>query len=236
MTRRRVVILAKAPVPGRVKSRLAVSVGHRAAARYYRRMVSEVAAVAASASSPATPVSVGLYFTPRRHPFLDRLCAQYGLTQQAQPGGDLGARLSAIARQELRTADALLMIGGDCVGLTAGHLRQAFEQLHGGAEAVFAPAGDGGYTLVGLCAPKDRLFRRIPWGGPRVLASTARQAARGGLQVALLPSAADLDDLGDLKQWRRVAGPDVAWRSRPRGAYSRGGSKVTGVHGHAQDR
>ena len=219
MKRARLIILAKAPVPGQVKSRLAASMGALAAARRYQRMLAEVALVTAATASADRQVSVGLYFSPRRHPVLDRVCHHYGFTQHAQPSGSLGARLKWIAHRELACADALVMIGGDCVGLSPHHLHEAFARLNDGEDAVLAPAGDGGYTLIGLRVPERRLFLGIPWGGSDVLRCTCRQADRAGLRFSLLPTASDLDTVADLKRWRRGAGANVAWRPRAIPAY-----------------
>jgi rSAM/selenodomain-associated transferase 1 len=219
MKRARLVILAKTPVPGRVKSRLAASVGASAAARRYQRMLAEVACVGAATASMDERVSVGVYFSPRRHPVLDRLSHRHGFTQHAQPLGDLGARLRWIAHRELVGMDALVIIGGDCVGLSPEHLHRAFDKLHEGEDVVLAPAGDGGYTLIGLRSPARQLFLGIPWGGPDVLRRTLRQANRAGLSLSLLPTATDLDDMADLKSWRRRVGANVAWRPRAIPAY-----------------
>lgn len=197
-----VALFAKAPVAGRVKTRLAASVGHRAACFFYQKMCEAVAAVAAQTA----PAHLTLWYTPTAQPYLRRLARQVGADLRAQPQGDLGQRLRWVAAQELRRAEVVLLIGADAVGLTPGHLQKAVRLLQGNTDVVVAPAGDGGYTLIGLRKPTRAVFQQIPWGSSRVMTATQRRCRRAGLDLGQLPTAPDLDTVRDLKTWLQARG------------------------------
>lgn len=122
-----------------------------------------------------------------------------------QGPGDLGERLLAAFEDGFGGgAGAVVVIGSDCPELGAGDVADAFLALER-ADAVFGPAGDGGYWLVGLRsrarAAAARLFGEIPWGGDGVLAASLAAARGAGLTVALLRTLADVDRPGDLAHW-----------------------------------
>ena len=131
-----------------------------------------------------------------------------------QGPGDLGARLLAAFEAGFGGgAEAVVAIGSDCPDLGAGDIADAFLALQG-ADAVFGPARDGGYWLVGLRAvarpAAARLFGGIPWGGDGVLAASRSAAEGAGLAVALLRTLADVDRPGDLVHWERARDDDEA--------------------------
>lgn len=197
-----VALLAKAPVAGQVKTRLAASVGHRAACFYYKKMCESVAKMAAQ----TVPSYLTLWYTPTAQPTLGRLARQVGASLRAQPQGDLGQRLCWVAAQELRRAEGVLLIGADAVGLTPAHLQSAVRLLQANSDVVVAPAGDGGYTLIGLRKPTRAVFQQIPWGTARVMGATQRRCRRAGLRLTQLPTATDLDTAHDLKTWLQARG------------------------------
>lgn len=204
----RLLVFAKAPVPGRVKTRLARHLGRRAAAGLYRGLLADTVAMAVSAR--VAPVE--LWVSPGRHPALDAIARRHGLVQRVQPPGDLGVRMDRASRRALADGGPVVIIGGDCTGLTAGHLAEAFGALEAGREVVLAPAPDGGYTLVGLARPVPALFRAMPWGTSAVLAESRRRLRRARVDAQLLAPADDLDDVADLRRYRRRRGTALLWR------------------------
>jgi glycosyltransferase A (GT-A) superfamily protein (DUF2064 family) len=102
-------------------------------------------------------------------------------------------------------ARRIVVIGADCPALSATRIRAAFGELAGGADAVFGPAGDGGFYLAGLSAPAPSLFRGIEWGGPAVLSDVLSRCRREGMTYALLPVESDVDTAADLEALRRWA-------------------------------
>jgi len=186
------VVLAKAPLPGLAKTRLAQTVGSEAAAALARRLLEHTLAIAHDSGLSAT-----LCGAPPEHPLLIELAGQAGLTLTAQAEGDLGLRLGAAMAQALHTNDAVLVIGSDCPGLTVQHLHEAAREL-ASHDAVFYPALDGGYTLIGLRQIPPGLFRDMPWSTSAVMAETLLRMAALGWRVWSGEALADIDTADDL--------------------------------------
>jgi len=167
-----VAILAKAPLPGFAKSRLAPALGADRAAALQARFIERAVATARAAN--VGPVT--LWATPdREHPTFQTLAALFGVALACQPEGDLGRRM--LAALEAAQGPALV-IGTDCPALGADHLRAAAEALAGGVDAVVVPVDDGGYALIGMREPEPRLFADMPWSTPGVMAETRRRLTR----------------------------------------------------------
>lgn len=196
----RILLFAKAPVPGRVKSRLRPTLGAYGACCIYRALFRHTFATARA--SGAAPLE--LWCSPGRdHPWLRARAREGGAALRVQPPGDLGQRMHGALAKTLREAPYALIVGADCTGLTPAHLRCALAHLAAGQDAVFCPADDGGYLLVGMRRPAWGLFRNVPWGTSRVMQAT-RQRARGlGLRWVELEPAPDVDRPADLKAFRR---------------------------------
>lgn len=197
----RLLIFAKAPVPGRVKTRLAGRMGTRGAAELYKKLLRQTLAIARAAR--LCPVE--LWCAPDgRHGFFTACRREYGVRLRRQCGGDLGRRMNQALNRTLAVHRFAVLIGGDCVSLGAAELRGAVSRLAAGRDAVLGPARDGGYLLVGLRQPRPALFRGIAWGTPAVLAATRRRLRRSGADWAELSPGWDVDTPADLRRLRRV--------------------------------
>jgi len=97
-------------------------------------------------------------------------------------------------------SSATVVVGADSPTLPYGHVEQAFERLDGDADAVIAPAEDGGYVLIGTREPCPALFQGIPWGGQHVVEVTRARAAGAGIRLADLPPWYDVDDAAALRR------------------------------------
>jgi len=195
------IVFARAPRPGRVKSRLVSALGAAGAARLHARLLARAVATARAARCG----TVELHCAPHAgHPLFRMLARRHGIRLRTQAGGDLGARMHGALEGALRRADAAVLIGSDCPALRAADIRAAFAALRGGADVVLAPAEDGGYPLIGLKRASKTLFEGVPWGGPRVLAETRARAARLGWSVTLLRTLWDVDRPGDVARLRRA--------------------------------
>ncbi|MES3039747.1 MAG: TIGR04282 family arsenosugar biosynthesis glycosyltransferase [Pseudomonadota bacterium] len=186
------VVLAKAPLPGLAKTRLARTVGDEAAATLARHLLKHTLATAQRSGLAAT-----LCGAPSGHPLLIELAEQAGVRLTAQVDGDLGQRLAAAIEQALSAHDAVLVIGSDCPGLTVQHLQLAARQLEQ-HDAVFYPALDGGYTLIGVRQNSAELFKGMPWSTCEVMSETLRRTAALGWRVWLGEALADIDSAEDL--------------------------------------
>jgi uncharacterized protein len=189
-----VIIFVKAPRAGAVKTRLGAQIGMGRAAALFRIMTERTIAEAVKgdwrtclAVDPPSAVTGWDSLWPPR------------LSRMAQAPGDFGARMAHSFNAA--PPGPVLIIGADAPGLRARHLRQAFKVL-GRADAVFGPAEDGGYWLIGLarrrCAPN--LFEGVRWSTKHALADTVKTLP-GGFQVAHLETLADIDEVRDLENF-----------------------------------
>ncbi|HEX8328636.1 MAG TPA: TIGR04282 family arsenosugar biosynthesis glycosyltransferase [Hymenobacter sp.] len=195
----RLLVFARVPLLGRVKSRLAATIGNEAALATYRELLAITREAVVASGVPAT---VWLADTAGAAPTAAEAGEWPGLAVRCQPAGDLGERMTAaFAHAFAEGAGRVVIIGTDCPGLRAAHLAQAFASLAEN-DLVLGPATDGGYYLLGLQAPRPTLFQDKPWSTATVLAETVAEARRLGLRVALLPELRDVDDATDLAEWR----------------------------------
>ena len=185
-------IVAKAPLPGFAKTRLARTVGDEAAAAVAEQLLRHTLQTAVS-----TGLTVTLYGTPMQHSLLCELTEQAGVRLRDQVEGDLGARIAVLVTQELSQNDGVLVMGSDCPALTLERLQLAAQQLchH---DAVIYPALDGGYTLIGLKQSPPDFFHEMPWSTAEVLPVTLGRMQRLGWQVWQGPALADIDSYEDL--------------------------------------
>lgn len=158
-------VFAKAPVPGRAKTRLIPALGAEGAARLARRMLDHALGVAVSAGlGPVELWASPGFDSPEWRGF--RLPAS--VTPHPQPEGDLGVRMAHAAAPRLKDGQGrVLLMGADCPAITPTHLVDAASALdcH---EAIMLPALDGGYPLLGLSRFHTDVFRDMPWSTPAV--------------------------------------------------------------------
>lgn len=194
------LVFAREPVLGRVKTRLAAGIGAEAALAIYRELLALTAAAVAAAQVPAT---VWLAEAPAAFEPGQARPEWPGLPWRVQPAaGSLGERMAqAFGEAFAAGAGRVVIIGTDCPGLSAELLRQAFDQLLS-HDLVVGPADDGGYYLIGMTELHPALFANKAWSTATVLPDTLADAARLGLRVAQLPTLHDVDSAQDLATWR----------------------------------
>lgn len=185
-----IIVFARAPRPGAVKTRLIPVLGAAGAAALHGQLVRRAIETARAAS----PFRVELHGTPDvDDPFFLSCAGEYGVTLKAQAAGDLGARMAAAFGQGLAAAQRVLLVGTDCPALTARHLRLAERALGEGHDAVFAPCEDGGYALIGLRRAEPKIFDSIAWGGDSVMAETRARLRQIGWTWRELETLWDVD-------------------------------------------
>jgi uncharacterized protein len=161
-----IAVFARAPVAGEAKTRLIPHLGAEGAAALHAALVRK----ALTSAVEAKLGEVTLWCAPdASHPFFASCRAEFRIGLAAQPPGDIGQRMLA-AFEAWR--GPLLLIGSDCPMLAPDHLRLCAAELRSGLDAVFLPAEDGGYALIGLHRPLPRLFAGIEWGTERVMEET----------------------------------------------------------------
>jgi len=189
-----VIVMAKAPIPGYAKTRLVPALGAERAAALAERFVA--AAVAQALAAAIGPVD--LCGTPDlHHPAFARHAGSAGIALSEQGDGDLGARMARAFDRWLTGGGHAVMIGTDAPALDAAMLRRAAAALRD-VDAVFVPAFDGGYALVGLRRPAPALFEGMTWSTPTVMAESRERLAAAGLSHIELPAVADIDEAADL--------------------------------------
>jgi rSAM/selenodomain-associated transferase 1 len=185
-----VVVFAKAPRPGMVKTRLADLLGVEGAAGLHARLVKHTLETARAAGFRR----IELHGAPDCDDPFFRFCAgHYAVTLASQAPGNLGARMLAAFESTLAAHARVLLVGSDCPALTARHLRQAERALRDGADAVLAPCEDGGYALIGLRRADARLFEGVAWGSSSVAADTRKRLAELGWHWRELETLWDVD-------------------------------------------
>lgn len=191
----RLIIFAKAPQPGAVKTRLIPALGADGAAALAGAMLTHTLQQALAAGLDA----VELCLSPAPgDPAWHGVPLPTSVECTAQGEGDLGERMDrAIQRALARHKGPVLLIGTDCPALDSDHLREAARQLmhH---DAVLLPVADGGYVLIGLRAPCPALFRQMAWSTSTVAADTLQRLAALGRRVWQGPVLHDIDEAADL--------------------------------------
>lgn len=184
--RPRLVIMLKAPVAGRVKTRLGRDIGMTAAAWWFRHQSADTIR---RLQSPRWETWLAVAPDTALH---SRFWPAH-LPRMAQGRGDLGARMARILHASKGPA---VLIGGDIPGVQQGHITEAFRRL-GHKDIVFGPATDGGFWLVGKRGRVPRgLFANVRWS-----CSTTLQQARtsaGALRIGYVARLSDVDTINDL--------------------------------------
>jgi uncharacterized protein len=189
-----VIVFAKAPRAGHAKTRLIPALGADGAAQLAERLLQH--AVAQAVAACVGPVELCVTPDAIDHA-LRALAERHPVTLSAQGDGDLGQRMARAFERVLRSHRRALLIGTDAPGLDAAYLQRGACALDD-ADAVFGPAADGGYTLVGLRQPAPGLFAGMRWSHDQVMAQTRDRIARLGLRHVELPLLHDIDEPADL--------------------------------------
>ncbi len=190
-----VLVMAKAPRAGEVKTRLEPLLGPEGCARLQGALIEAATAWAVDAAPGAAYLAYG----GAREALEPHVAA--GVNCFADGRGDLGDRLTAATSRVLRErSEPLLVVGTDMPLLIRAHAREAEAVLRGGTDVTFGPALDGGYWLVGLARPVPDVFDLGgEWGGAAVLERSLERCAAAGLRAELLGMQRDLDDPADAR-------------------------------------
>lgn len=188
----RIVIIAKAPVPGSAKTRLIPLLGAEGAALLARDLLALTVASAIEArlgqpelcAAPPTDDEAWAGMVPR------------GVRLSGQCDGGLGERLAEAAARVIGEGERVLLIGSDCPSLDAARLRAAAGALDT-HDAVMLPASDGGYVLLGLRRFDPSLFRDIAWSTASVAPTTAARIEALGWSLHVGDTLDDIDEPED---------------------------------------
>jgi rSAM/selenodomain-associated transferase 1 len=197
----KLIIFAKAPIPGSVKTRLQPTVSQEDAATLQTYFIQQTLALA----STLKDVDIELWCTPdESHPCFQHCARKYAITLKQQQGNDLGERMANALQEALAAYQQVIIIGTDCPELTPAYLMEAFLRLKQGTTAVIGPANDGGYVLLGLRCYAPSLFANINWGSDQVLFETRQKLQQLGWQWDELNTLHDIDTPVDLLDFPEI--------------------------------
>lgn len=198
----RIVVVAKAPVAGTVKTRLAPRLGAAGAARLHEDLVRRTLRTALEAA--VGPVE--LCAAPSvDHPFFAACARDYAIEVSEQGEGDLGDRMARAIGRITEAGVRAVLIGADCPALDATYLRAAVRALDR-HDVVLGPAEDGGYVLVGARRLVPEMFRGLQWGTETVLEDTRRRLRDANACWFELATLWDLDRPEDYDRWSKDRG------------------------------
>lgn len=185
------LLFAKAPIAGQVKTRLMSHCSAKQAASIAKLLMEASIQKACDAWPGEVYLSAWLDL---EHPFFTQMREKYSIEIVAQCDGDLGEKM----RHALQGSGyPAAVMGCDAPHVRASTLKHAYDSLLMG-QSVIGPSDDGGYYLLGLCDDADALFANKPWGTDQVLDKTLISSAAMGLQLNQLPKLNDVDEWGDL--------------------------------------
>ncbi len=196
---KRLVIFAKAPQMGRVKTRLARELGFVAATRWYRGACASLIGRLAFDRRWATTLAVSPDGAAKERAPWPQVWPR-GVPRRPQGPGDLGQRMERVF--QTFPPGPVALIGSDIPGITCAHIAQAFKAL-GSHDAVIGPSTDGGYWLIGFSRvkPVRAAFDNVRWSSEHALADTLKNLINGK-SVAFLPILQDVDEAVDLDKVR----------------------------------
>ncbi|HEX8392086.1 MAG TPA: TIGR04282 family arsenosugar biosynthesis glycosyltransferase [Longimicrobium sp.] len=202
------LVFLRAPELGRVKTRLAASIGPHAALRIYQRLAEHT--ITEARGLAAEGVEVRVHHTPADARLAMKEWLGDGLTLLPQAEGDLGARMrDAFGRAFADGCAQVVIIGSDLPEMSGALLRRAFAALDG-ADAVIGPARDGGYYLLGLTHPVAGVFDGVAWSTAEVFDATMRRLRAAGFEPVVLETLRDVDEAQDLPPgWLPEAATDA---------------------------
>lgn len=197
------VVFAKPPVPGRVKSRLLGALSPSQAADVHRACLQDTLALLAAVPACSRWLMVA-GSNQEAHVLAHEMGLGVGWHLGAQFGRNLGARLEhAMGRLFATGTRRVVVVGTDAPWIGPQRLHQALRWLQAD-DVVIGPAVDGGYYLVGARRPVGEIFRGVPWGRSQVMAATRRALEKSRIHFRLLRSDFDLDRPADLMRAKEM--------------------------------
>lgn len=197
-----IILVAKMPIPGRVKTRLSPSLSDMDTAELYTRFLRDSTGKV-SAVCGATPfIALNISDDPGAFDALrDTLELPHSITVLDQGVGNLGERLVRLCRYGLTAAGRLVLIGSDSPTLPLSYIERALDALEA-YDVVIGPSDDGGYYLIGVSGNHRCLFEEIDWSTGKVFEQTLARAAAANLSVEVLDNWYDVDDISGLRRLR----------------------------------
>ncbi|MDH5376957.1 MAG: TIGR04282 family arsenosugar biosynthesis glycosyltransferase [Gammaproteobacteria bacterium] len=193
------IVFAKAPLRGEVKTRLGKEIGFEQSAAIHKDLVEDTLRRTIS-----NKWQTQLWCTPTiEHVFFQYLATRFSIERHLQSGADLGERMLNAIEYGLRHFKRVVLIGTDCPLIEQELIDEAFQQLKNGCDVIITPAEDGGYVLIGAKKIEESVFSNIEWGTAAVLSATESRLAASDLNWKKTKTLWDIDELVD---WQRYQG------------------------------
>jgi rSAM/selenodomain-associated transferase 1 len=204
----RLLVFAKAPVLGRVKTRLIPLLGEQGALDFH--VASIRCALEQRAAMQLSPVV--LYIKDQAPAWLTELCQERSIDILQQQGANLGERMLHAATEQLSQSRHVVLTGTDCLTLTSDLLTQLYQSLEENDAAIIG-AEDGGYVALGLTQLSAALFTQFPFGNAQVYQNTVDAMQTLDWRYAELTKTWDVDRSEDIQRWIKGALPqgENAW-------------------------
>src|SRR5215471_7097520 len=198
------VVMAKAPREGKVKTRLLGALSPEEVRRLYVAFLSDTFALIEDVKEEREGLTLALCYTPEGEAEAFEEVEREGSLMIPQRGENLGERLTnCFADLFALGFESVVVIGADGPTLPGEYVFDAFECFEADEDVVVGPAEDGGYYLVGMRKLHRRIFEDIPWSGAGVLDATMDRAREAGLNLVLLPEWRDVDTPEDFERLKR---------------------------------
>jgi len=195
------VVMAKAPREGEVKTRLLGALSPEEARRLYVAFLSDTFALMEDVMEEREGLSLALCYTPEGEEEAFEEVEREGSLMIPQRGEGLGGRLANCFADFFALGfETVVVIGADSPSLPGEYVFDAFECFETDDDVVIGPTEDGGYYLVGMRKLQTRIFEDIPWGGGGVLNATLDRAKEAELNLTLLPEWYDVDTPEDFER------------------------------------
>lgn len=190
------VVFAKQPLAGKVKTRLGASIGYEQAAAVYTKLLDYTLRVVGQVSADVEIHWGKEWSANEMYP---------SFQHNWQVGNHLGERMQNVIASGLnRGYESVVIIGSDCPEIDSHQILMAFEKLKS-TSVVFGPANDGGYYLVGMSKLNKSVFQPSDWSHSQVLAQAMAALKKNDTPFELLDTLSDLDTVADLSKFPQFA-------------------------------
>ena len=195
------IVFSKAPIEGKVKSRLIPDLGQKQATLIYIELLQHVL----SNVFKWEKSDIQLWCSPdTQHGFFQECVDVWQVDLFQQQGADLGERMYHAMHSALKTHQQVFIVGGDCPSLNAKDFELASQKLENDVSVVIAPAEDGGYVMMALNKITPEIFEQIEWGTAKVMAQTRQQLTKSQLSWFELPLHWDVDYPEDVVRFKKI--------------------------------
>jgi rSAM/selenodomain-associated transferase 1 len=195
----KIIVFARAPQKGRVKTRLARSIGDEKALVVYQKMLESTLCEAIKSGH-----QVCCYTDQPGHGYFAQW-QQQGIIFYRQHGEDIGSRMLNAFSQEQSGEMPVLLMGSDCPQMSANVIEKVIDTLASKRQVVIVPSDDGGYVLIAFRNQVYRdLFEDISWSSEKVLAQTIAKLQALELPYSLLEPLMDIDTAEDYERWLSI--------------------------------